>query len=228
VFCSNCGARAGGNFCAACGARLTAVPTGATPPPLPVEQPSEPLPHDWHDEVRYSVLMHFPEVRDRIAHHAGLARKKMTGEQFIELYDKLLGSITHGSLSTVVSIAKPLSSWLGIKTGKNRTELLTLPVGKVIVAGLCSLARHGWEMQKVHQGEDGCVLEATLPSDLWSLAGEVIVSVKRCDLGTVVEAAAKISGQKYDWGKCQKCLDELFADLLTLADQPSSSVRKAA
>jgi hypothetical protein len=222
MFCSNCGAKAAGNFCAACGARL--APTQAVVPAAE----AVPQTTDWHQEIRYNVLLHFPEVRDLIAHHAGLVRKGMTGEQFMELCDKLFKPITHGSLSTVVSIATPLTSRMGIRTGKQRTEVLPIPTGKAIVAALCSLARHGWEMQKVHQGEDGCVLEATLPSDLWSLAGGLVLSIHQSGTGSRVEAEAKIPGQLYDWGKCQKCLNELFADLPILADQKVPVVRKAA
>jgi hypothetical protein len=82
-------------------------------------------------------------------------------------------------------------------------------------------------MQKVHQGEDGCVIEATLPSDIWSLAGELIVSIHRCPPGTQVEAEAKIAGQLYDWGKCQKCLDGLFADMPGLVDGKPDTSRDA-
>jgi hypothetical protein len=196
----------------------------AAAPPLPVEPP--PM-NDWHEEIRYDVLLHFPEVRDLIAHHAGMAKKSMTGEQFLEICETLMQSVAPGSLKAAVSIALPITTRLGIKTGKNRTELLPNPTGKVIVGTLCSLARHGWEMVKVHQDPNGCVLEAKLPSDIWSLAGELVVSVQRCELGTTVEAAAKIPGQLYDWGKCKKCLDELFADLPALADHPVLPVRKA-
>lgn len=222
MFCSNCGAKAAGHFCSACGARLTAP---QTPPPLPETVTAG---SDWHDEVRYNVLLHFPEVRDLIAHHAGQARKSMTGEQFLELCDKLFKPLTHGSLSTVVSIAVPLYTRMGIWTGKKRSEFFPIATGKVLVAALCSMARHGWEMKQVHQGEGGCVLEATLPSDIWSLAGELVISVDRCHPGTKVEAAAKIPGQLYDWGKCQKCLNGLFDDLPVLVNQPAPAGRKAA
>jgi hypothetical protein len=221
MFCSNCGAKAAGNFCSACGARVS-----PSPRVLPIfnDLPATP---DWHDEVRYNILLHFPEVRDLIAHHAGMARKRMTGEQFLELCDKLFKPIAYGSLSTVVSIAAPLYSRMGIRTGKKRGEVVPFPTGKILVAALCSLARHGWEMQKVHQGEDGCVIEATLPSDIWSFPGELIVSIHRCPPGTQVDAEGKIAGQLYDWGKCQKCLDCLFADLPGLVDEKPDTRRDA-
>jgi hypothetical protein len=121
--------------------------------------------------------------------------------------------LTGVSISTIASIATPLFTALGIKTGKRRIESVRRPVGQVIVAVLCSLARHGQEVQKVHQGRDGCVIEAVLPSDLWSFAGELVVSVAATEEGAQVEAGTKIGGQLFDWGKSRRCLDQLFTDI---------------
>jgi hypothetical protein len=42
----------------------------------------------------------------------------------------------------------------------------------------------------------------------------VVVSVRRAaPAGTLVEAATNVPGQLYDWGKSQRCLDELFAEV---------------
>jgi hypothetical protein len=61
MYCSQCGAKASGEFCSRCGARLTA----------PLAEPI--VPQDWLDECRYQVLLHFLEVRDLIARHAAQA-----------------------------------------------------------------------------------------------------------------------------------------------------------
>jgi hypothetical protein len=120
------------------------------------------------------------------------------------------------SLSTVASIAVPIYVRLGVRTGKQRSELIGRPTGKVLVAALCSLARYGRSLKQVHQGEDGCVLEAVLPSDMWSWEGELIISIRRDRGGSQVEAATKIPGQLYDWGKSKQCLNQLFEDLKSL------------
>ena len=110
----------------------------------------------------------------------------------------------------------PIYSRLGIRTGKSRSAVVAAPVGKGLVAAVCSLARYGRSLKRVHQGEDGCVLEAVLPSDIWSWEGEVVVSVRRDRAGTQVEAATKIQGQLFDWGKSRRCLDQLFEDVESL------------
>jgi hypothetical protein len=201
MYCSHCGTQASGNFCAACGTRLAgaAAPSG-----------------DWRREVRYHVLLHFPEVRDMIAASAAQApRAGMTGEAFLELGDKAFQPLAGVSLSTVQSIAVPIYTRLGIQTGKARSQAYREPPGAMLVAAICSLARRRRELTQVHQGEDGCVLEAAIPSDWRSFAGTLLVSVARGGEATILEATAKIPGQLYDWGKSAQCLSELFADLQT-------------
>ncbi|MCA9267227.1 MAG: hypothetical protein KDA41_02090, partial [Planctomycetales bacterium] len=79
MFCSHCGAQADGNFCWSCGSRLKAgapIPAQSTPEPIADcvvlaeivsddrRAPPPPPPADavWHDEHRYQVLLHFPDV----------------------------------------------------------------------------------------------------------------------------------------------------------------------
>lgn len=206
MFCCQCGTRAEGNFCSACGARLP----GAAPLP-------EAMPEDWSDEIRYERLMLRPEVRDLIARHAASAIKRMTGEEFLGHCDKVLKSLPGGaSLATVASVVQPVYARLGIRTGKRRTEVVARPPGKALVAVLCSLARRGRTLREVRQAQDGCVLQASLPSDLFSFEGDLLITIRRHEGGTLVEAAATVKGQLFDWGKSRRCLNELFEDLGTV------------
>lgn len=91
--------------------------------------------------------------------------------------------------------------------------LRTIPIGTAIVSALCSLARHGQVLQQVHQFEDGCLLESSLPSDMWSFAGTLYVTLRKTQSGTSVDCATHIEGQLFDWGKSNRCIDELFADI---------------
>jgi hypothetical protein len=204
MYCSNCGQKAAGNFCSGCGARLT--PGSGAPIP----------PQDWKEEIRYQVLLQFPEVRDLIARHAAQGRKGMSGEQFLELCDKALDPVLGFSVTKVASIVAPVYARLGVRTGKKRTEVLPTPGGKALVAAVCSLARFGRPLKQVHQGEDGCVLEAGLPPDVWAWEGELVISIHRARTGTQVEAATQIPGQLFDWGKSKRCLNQLFEDLTSL------------
>jgi hypothetical protein len=165
-------------------------------------------------------LLRIPEVRDLISRHAARSRKGLSGEAFLELCEKVYSPIPGVSLSKLSAVIAPLYDRMGIHTGKTRTEMLAVPVGRALVAVLCSLAQHGWTLKDVHQAEDGCGLEAVLPSDFRSFDGDIIVSVRTHGNGTQVEAATRIPGQWFDWGKSQQCLNQLFADLHELVSKP--------
>lgn len=201
MYCSNCGAEASGNFCSKCGSPLNNS----------VKAQNAPSNDDWSGEVRYEVLVQIPEIREVISRHAGMAKKGISAEAFLGFIDKVvpLGF----SIEKLGSVVQPIYAQLGIKTGKERTEIISSPPGKTIVSAICSLARNGQVLQRVHQFDDGCLIEAILPSDMWSFEGEVLVSVRREVSGSRVEAATKIKGQLFDWGKSSRCLDTLFTDI---------------
>lgn len=200
MFCSNCGVQASGNFCSGCGHRLVAVESA---PPVPVG--------DWEDDVDPKTLLERPEVRAMIERSAAQAKKPVPVEEYFKLYDKL--GVLPISAGTLVGIAQPFWAKLGVKTGKSRTESIAAPTGCVLAALFCSLARNGRKVLDTQRGSDGCVVTAELPSDLFSMAGELVVAVQRVPGGTKVEAATSIKGQYFDWGKSTRCLNELFDDL---------------
>jgi hypothetical protein len=196
MFCANCGAATGGgNFCSVCGASLREDPNAqAAPVPL--------SPDDWADEVRYSVIVEIPAVRDRIAANATAAA--MTAEPLV-----ILDSRT----TAVMLLAKPIALRMGFRTGKERAQLVSRPIGWVLADVLCLLARSGYPVLQVQQGTDGCVLECVLPSDLRAHSGEMVITVERTSGGTAVRAVTNIPGQLIDWGKSRQALDQIFADL---------------
>lgn len=203
MYCSECGKPAGGKFCSHCGSALAR--------PEQAEPVSELIEGDWETEVRYENILRFPGVRDTIDRHAKLAPKRMSGEQFLALADKLVPMGV--SLEGLAGAIQPIYERLGIKTGREQLRAVHAPVGRVIVRALCSLARRGQQLHSVAQSPDGCLLEAALPSDLFSLTGQLLVSVRRGPAATEVNGATRIGGQFFDWGKSTRCLEQLFHDL---------------
>lgn len=210
MYCSQCGAKAAGKFCAECGAPLLVLAPQSEPEPVLV---------DWKKSVDFEALLRVPEVRDRIARSGAQSKKRMTGEQFLDMYGSALGK-----LSGIPLPMTPLAHWaqsmgarMGFKTGKARSQTIAAPAGEVIVLLLCALAREGRTLKDVQQRSDGCVLTAELPSDLFALAGDLVIAVTRCTDGTQVEAHTDIRGQYFDWGKSTRCLDQLFGELVRAA-----------
>jgi hypothetical protein len=203
MYCSNCGHLAEGNYCSGCGAKLAVVPTCA----------------NWRQEVRYDVLLRLPHIRDLVGRHVAQARPGLTGEQFIELCDKLLSPLTVVPIGAVTGLALPLYERLGIRTGKSRAEVLCRPIGEAIVAALCSLARQGQKVKSVEQSDDGCLLVAEIRSDVRTMTGgELRIVLRRQEQETLVEAATNIAGQLFDWGKSVQVLAQLFEDVRRFPD----------
>jgi hypothetical protein len=168
---------------------------------------------NWDRTTSYEELLGIQSVRDLITHHATLSKQSMSAEEFLKGCDIAFVLLTEVSLSMIGSIVQPIYAKMGIKTGKTRSASFNKPAGKILVALLCSLARNGRKVSRVQQGQDGCVVEAVIPSDLWSWEGSLVVSVQSRGDDTYVEAATIIKGQLYDWGKSNRCLEELFSDL---------------
>jgi hypothetical protein len=210
MFCSNCGKVAQGKFCWSCGAPLLAVGQEQVEPVDPTL--------DWTEIIDCDTLLRIPAVRERIARHAALAQKRMSAEDFLENCEKVFAPLMSGLpiASLTAKFAHPLYVKLGIQMRKVRSETIYRRPGEVLVGVLCSLAAAGHELRKATQAQDGCILEATIPSDMWSFAGDLIVTVRPQGKAMLVEAATIVKGQKFDWGKSRRCLDRLFGDLANL------------
>lgn len=202
MYCSNCGRQAAGNFCSACGASLNSS--------TPSDQCVQPMPGD------FAALARMADVKQLVAQHAALCKRKVTGEEFLQFFDKpfvLLGGIP---ISPIATVGAKLYAKLGVKTGKARAERIDRPPDQVFVAALCSLAQKGQVIKELHTATDGCAIEAVLPSDVWSWEGVMTVILKRADAATEVEAQTLIKGQLFDWGKSNRALDAFFRDLRTI------------
>ncbi len=194
---------ASGNFCAKCGHALT--DTAVIPAPAP---------ETWQDECHYAVLMRIPQIRDQIAQAAQAAQTHISAEAFLTAADTLISAVTPLKLvplAAMATITVPIYQHLGIKTGKTRSEVMPTKIGTIIVNTLRAMATQGQKMKTVRQFDDGCMLEAEIPSDFWSWKGSLFVSIRKHDTACQVDAATSIGGQLYDWGKSKRCLDDLFA-----------------
>ena len=152
-------------------------------------------------------MIHNPEVRDLLARQKP-ATVHMTGEEFGDSFGKIMKSPL--PMGPAMAIMQDVYGRMGVHAGKTRTERYRLPVGRVIVSALCALARGGYKVQDVHQASDGCMLICQIPSDLFSLAGQLLVTIQREADGTSVQADTHIEGQLFDWGKSNRCLKQLF------------------
>ena len=92
MYCSECGVKGTGKFCTACGNRLVASQANGSGEAGCDLRATVALPVDWSNVVDYEQLISIPAVRDRIARAAAQSKKRMTGEEILDLYGKAMGN----------------------------------------------------------------------------------------------------------------------------------------
>lgn len=140
----------------------------------------------------------------------------MSAEEFLLQFANTLPSLMPGARSAFLRGAargRERALRRGYKTGKSQVAEFTAPIGHVIAAVLCSLARNSQAVTGTEQLEDGCILTADIPSDAKTFGGTLTIEVERIPNGTAIEGTATIPGQLYDWGKSKKILATLIADV---------------
>ena len=170
----------------------------------------------WAGEHRLEVLLALPEVRSMVSACARNARAGMSGEEFLLQFANTMSLLVPGGGRAMLRGAargreRGLSR--GYQTAKSQAAEFDAPIGYVITAVLCSLARNSQAVTGAEQLQDGCILTANIPSDWKTFGGTLTVEVGRVPKGTAVEGTATIPGQMYDWGKSKKVAATLIADI---------------
>jgi len=219
MFCSHCGIKASGNFCYQCGSPLGAIQEASAEDLVPAVL-------SWEDDADYERVAQHPAVRTAIASSAAQARPGLSAEALMEIADKVVPIGV--SYSAVASVAQPMWASLGVRTGKERSAVLAVPIGQAMARVLCSLAKHQQSVQRVEQADDGCQILAELPSTIWAMKGELSVTLVRQEDGCLVTAATSIPGQAFDWGLSTRCLEALFAEISSELKLPGQAPKSSA
>jgi hypothetical protein len=202
MYCSECGQQATGKFCSNCGSEL------ARSGPLESER------FDWRESFDYERIIQVSEVRRRMEQAKESSRRKVSSSKLLGLVDAAAAPLMGGLSSVALAkIAQPLAARIGLKTGKDRQELVTLPPGEALANLAVSMASVEHTIVRVDFDRDQCQIEATLPADLRAMESRLTIELRRAERGTLAAASAMIEGQWYDWGKCQSNLDYLFTAL---------------
>jgi hypothetical protein len=164
----------------------------------------------WPDDCRFEAICARPGVRTAIAAGARAAGPvRQSAEQFLAPFQGT--PIERG-----VQRAQRNRLIQRLRTGRSRTAEFPQPIGPVIAAALCSLARGRLPLHTVEQRPDGVTLSAVIPSDFRTFGGTLWIALDRTETGTTARAEAEIPGQLYDWGYSKKTLATLFTDLAEL------------
>ncbi len=121
------------------------------------------------------------------------------------------------SFTTLAKISVPLWKHLGVGVTRNLERSVKMPIGRATVATLCALARQNQTLKSVTDTSTGCVIEATIPSDMWAFDGDLQIVIDRDGEHTHLDITGRIMGSYYDWGKTQKIINSLADDIPAVA-----------
>jgi len=103
---------------------------------------------------------------------------------------------------------------MGVKTGKDAKNGYATSYERVLAAILCSLSSRNQTLVAVHEGTDGCVVQAEIPSSMTTWKGKLLMTLERKAEGTLVSSSVVFEGQSSDWGLSKRALDDLHQDIL--------------
>ncbi|MEO6832720.1 MAG: zinc ribbon domain-containing protein [Chitinophagaceae bacterium] len=202
MYCAICGKPVSGNFCANCGTPV-AGSSESKPPTSTLH---------WEEETTIPALLANPEVATLIKYYAGQAEKKLDADDYLSIFDTIMkpGGI---SLKKLADISVPIFEKMGVNTAHSTVHTLPFGLHESIIRCVCAIAKEGLPVSKIDLAENGLVLVATIPSDLWSWAGEMAVTIEALGTQTQVNIHTVIKGQLYDWGKSNRRMERLIADM---------------
>jgi len=175
-------------------------------------------PGQWRNEHGIEVLLADPAVRFRIEQASQSSSRPMSGEEFLTKYAAIVSVIPGLHVLGPATLAggligQKLGQALGIRVKRAASMSYPQPIGQVTVALLCVLARNGYPVQRIVQGEDGCFMEAMLPSNWQSWKGTIACTVISTPAGTDMQIGTIIRGQALDWGRSAKVMSTILDEV---------------
>jgi hypothetical protein len=93
-----------------------------------------------------------------------------------------------------------------------------LPIGRAMVAVLCSFESRGQQLIDFDQQAEGCVLLAKMPLKLLSATGELAVDLRKEGGGSGATAGVRIPGMRsHRTRSVRKTIDALYSDIPRIA-----------
>lgn len=156
----------------------------------------------------YRQIVGDPHCQEILKWAAAESDAQMSGEEFLTSAAKVVSiPLPVGTIGA--SLSRGYAA-LGVKTGKTQSHVIEQPYGYVLLAVLAFLAANSMPIVDVADRECQCLIQAVLPSNMFSWKGRVVVTLRADGQRVELEAATKIPGQLYDWGRSNRTLQKLF------------------
>jgi hypothetical protein len=156
----------------------------------------------WQNEHRIDVLLNNHAVRFRIEQATQSSSRPMSFEQFVTKSSGVMWAIPGMHVAALFPLAalagRQMWKALGVHVERAKSMTYHQAIGQVTVSVLCALARSGYPIQRTVQRDDGCILEAKLPSTWKYWGGTIACTVRSRFGGTEVKIVITIPGQLGD------------------------------
>lgn len=193
--CPKCNKEAANNFCSFCGAKLKWKPLSTL--------------------TKYQDIISDERCQKIIMEEAEKAKTGMTAMEFLQYAQLVLpGRIP---LSMMASISASIGEKLHWGKEKHGVRVYHHPYPYVILAVLVFLARHSLAVKEIKEADKRCLIVASVPSTATNLNGKMEIIVKGDETKTQVLTEAKLFGQWLDWGKTERLVDDILADIEKLS-----------
>ena len=195
--CPKCGFEGEGNFCSFCGARLKWEPLRKLT--------------SYHDIIN-------DERCQRIIQEEAVRAKSGMGSTGFLQYAELVFA---GRLPLAALAALSGKAGQKLDFGRENYGFMTCrqPFSYAVLALLCSFARESLIVKNVMEDTSRCLIEATIPSSIWSLEGKLEAIIVAEEGNTRVLLQAKIFGQWIDWGKTRRLTSKILKDIKRLGTE---------
>jgi hypothetical protein len=174
-------------------------------------------PEQWRNECRVEALLANPALRLRIEQASQSSSRPMSAEDLLK--HSAIISVIPGlhmlAPTTLVGglVGQKIWQALGVRVERAASHSYLQPVGQVTVALLCALARNGYPIRRITQGEDGCSLEAKLPSNWQTWKGTITCTVISRSTETDIRIRTIIRGQAMDWGRSERVMSNILEEV---------------
>lgn len=183
---------------------------------------------DWTHERRLDVLLAHERVSGLIHEAAASSNAPISAEQWMRVAGKVwtvTSIMTLGARVPVVDdvvrggtylggqVGRRAIAALGVRVSRSQTATYPYPVGQVLVALMCALARRASPLLRTVQHPNGCVIESKLRSNALTWDGRITSSVIWEASTTTVGIGVRIPGQAYDWGRGNRLLAGLHSEI---------------
>ncbi|MDQ2858662.1 MAG: hypothetical protein M3R53_08445 [Candidatus Eremiobacteraeota bacterium] len=145
---------------------------------------------------------------------AEVARGEVPGSGMTEAEYSALGAlagIPAPLVGVVMSASEALERRLNFASKKSLERTFAAPYEAVLKAFVLALQAQKLRMTVAFDTAHGACVEADLPNDMFSRGGTLSFSIADGAASTTISGTSEISGQRFDWGKGNRTLGDLFA-----------------